>query len=63
MFPTLCFVDVSSGSLDEDAKGVLESNLNDEEFEIISENNASFSFKFKILEFFENMKISLANND
>ena len=63
MFPTLCFVDVSSGSLDDDAKGILESSLNEEEFEVISENSAGFSFKFKLLEFFENMRISLANND
>lgn len=63
MFPTLCFVDVSSGSLDDEAKSVLESSLNEEEFDVISESNGTFSFKFKILEFFENMRISLANND
>jgi len=62
MFPTLCFVDVSSGSLDVEAKGVLEGSLNEEEFDVISENNAGFSFKFKILEFFENVRVSLANN-
>ena len=62
MFPTLCFVDVSSGSLDEEAKGVLESSLNEEEFDVISENSTSFSFKFKILEFFENVRVSLASN-
>ena len=58
MFPSLCFVDVSSGTLDEDSKEVLESNLNDEEFELVSENTPVFSFKFKILEFFGNMKIA-----
>lgn len=61
MFPTLCFVDVSSGSLDEDSKEILESSLNDEEFELISEDNGVFNFKFKLLEFFENMRISLAS--
>lgn len=61
MFPTLCFVDVSSGSLDEDSKEVLESNLNDEEFELVSEDNFVSNFKFKIVEFFEDMKISLAS--
>ena len=34
MFPTLCFVDVSSGSLDVEAKGVLEGSLNEEEFDV-----------------------------
>lgn len=61
MFPTLCFVDVSSGSLDDDSKEVLESNLNDEEFELISSDNTISNLKFKIVEFFEDIKISLAS--
>lgn len=61
MFPTLCFIDVSSGSLDETSKEVLESNLNDEEFDLISEDNFVVSLKFKIVEFFEDVKISLAS--
>lgn len=61
MFPTLCFVDVSSGSLDDESKDVLESSLNDEEFKLISENDSIFNFKFKIVEFFEDIKIGLAN--
>lgn len=61
MFPTLCFVDVSSGSLDEGSKGVLEDNLSDEEFSLISDDSANVKFKFKVVEFFENIKISLAN--
>ena len=60
MFPTLCFVDVSSGSLDEDSKSVLEESLNDEGFDLISENNAKSNFKFKVVEFFENIRITLA---
>lgn len=61
MFPTLCFVDVSSGSLDEGSKGVLEDTLSDEEFSLISDDSADVKFKFKVVEFFENIKISLAN--
>lgn len=61
MFPTLCFVDVSSGTLDEDSKEVLESNLNDEEFELVSGDSFGINFKFKILEFFEDIRVSLAN--
>ena len=60
MFPTLCFVDVSSGSLDNDSKVVLEESLNDEGFDLISENNAKSNFKFKIVEFFEDIRITLA---
>lgn len=62
MFPTLCFVDVSSGSLDDDSKEILESSLNDEEFELISEDNSIVNLKFKIVEFFEDMKIAIASN-
>lgn len=61
MFPTLCFVDVSSGSLDDNSKEVLESNLNDEEFDLISDDSFIVSLKFKIVELFEDMKISLAS--
>ncbi len=62
MFPTLCFVDLNSASLDDEAKGVLESSLNEEEFALISnQDNSHINFKFKLVEFFENMKISLAN--
>lgn len=61
MFPTLCFVDVSSGSLDDDSKEVLESNLTDEEFSLVTEDNLSVKLKFKIVELFEDMKVSLAD--
>ena len=60
MFPTLCFVDVSSGSLDNDPKAVLEGSLNDEGFDLVSENNSKSKFKFKIVEFFEDIRITLA---
>ena len=60
MFPTLCFVDVSSGSLDDDSKAVLEESLNDEGFDLVSENNSKSKFKFKLVEFFEDIRITLA---
>ena len=61
MFPTLCFVDVSSGSLDENSKDVLESNLNEEEYDLVSGDSIGINFKFKIVELFENIKIKLAH--
>ena len=60
MFPTLCFVDVSSGSLDNNSKAVLEGSLNEEGFNLVSENNSKSKFKFKIVEFFEDIRITLA---
>ena len=53
MFPPLCFVDVSSGIVPDESKEVLENNLSDEEFALVSDNsNTEIKFKFKLLEFF-----------
>ena len=53
MFPSLCFIDISSGIVDEDAKENLEENLEKESYTIISNTNKSdVKFKFKIIEFF-----------
>ncbi|MCF0124790.1 MAG: stage II sporulation protein R [Clostridia bacterium] len=53
MFPPLCFVDISSGIVPEESKELLENNLSDEEFALISDNsNSQIKFKFKLLEIF-----------
>lgn len=53
MFPSLCFIDVSSGVVDNEAKQSLEDNLNEESYNIISENdNSEINFKFRLIEFF-----------
>ncbi len=64
MFPPLCFVDVTSGIVPEESKETLENNLNEEEYTLISNDDSSniVNFKFKIVEFFENLGIKLANN-
>lgn len=64
MFPPLCFVDVTSGVVPEESKENLEENLSDEEYNLISNSNNSSTtnFKFKIVEFFENLGIKVANN-
>ena len=64
MFPPLCFVDVTSGVVPESSIENLETNLGQEEYDIISNNNESdvIEFKFKIVEFFEDLGIKLANN-
>ena len=54
MFPPLCFVDISSGVVPEESKEVLEENLTEEEFSLVSSDDSSDSgiqFKFKLLEF------------
>lgn len=63
MFPPLCFVDVSSGIVPDESKEVMKSDLSDEEFSLISnEESTEISFKFKLIEFFQNAKIMTAKN-
>ncbi len=53
LYPSLCFIDVSTGIVPEESKKELKSNLNDEEYKLISENNVpTMNFKFKLVEFF-----------
>lgn len=59
MFPPLCFVDVSSGIVPDESKEMLQSDLSSEEFAIISKENEEVKFKFKLLEFFNNISNTL----
>ena len=53
MFPSLCFIDVSSGIVDDEAKENLEENLEEESYSIISDKaNSEIKLKFKLIEFF-----------
>ena len=61
MFPPLCFVDVTSGVVPEDSKELMENNLSEEEFPLVSDNSSSeIHFKFKLLEFFSNFGLTTA---
>lgn len=63
MFPPLCFVDVSSGIVPDESKEVMKNDLSDEEFSLISNDDSTeISFKFKLIEFFQNAKIMTAKN-
>ncbi len=63
MFPPLCFVDVSSGIVPDESKEAMKKDLSDEEFSLISnKENSNISFKFKLIEFFQNAKITTAKN-
>lgn len=52
LFPPLCFVDISSGVIDEESEENLKENLSEEEFAIITENSDTIKFKFKLIEVF-----------
>ena len=58
MFPPLCFVDVSTGIVPDNSKQELKQSLDNEEYDLISktDNNES-SFKFKIVELFQNWRL------
>lgn len=63
MFPSLCFVDISSGIVPEKSKEELQNVLSDEEYAIISDNsNPGIRLKFKLLEFFTNNSLLTAKN-
>ncbi len=53
LYPSLCFVDVTSGIVPDESKNELENNLNNEEYKLISDtDDVSIKFKFKLIEFF-----------
>ena len=55
MFPPLCFVDISSGVVPDESKEMIENNLSEEEFALVSKDDDNeIKFKFKLLEFFNN---------
>lgn len=63
MFPSLCFIDISSGIVDEDSKTLLKDNLSEEAYTVVSDNsNSAIKFKFKILEFFGKRNVITAKN-
>lgn len=63
MFPSLCFVDISSGIVPDESKEELQNVLSDEEYAIISDNNnPSIKLKFKLLELFTNNILTTAKN-
>lgn len=61
MFPPLCFVDVTSGIVDDESKELMQENLTDEEYSIISSDNTEFKFKF--IELLQNVNIFTAKLD
>ena len=60
MFPPLCFVDVTSGIVPDESKKIMQDNLGDEEYRLISDNESTdIKFKFSIVEFFKNIDFAI----
>lgn len=63
MFPPLCFVDVSSGIVPDESKQVMQENLSDEEYQLISDNKSSdIKFKFGLIEWFKKINYAKTSN-
>ena len=56
LYPSLCFVDMTSGIVPDESKENLKNSLSDEEYNLVSDSasNRSLSFKFKLIELFNN---------
>lgn len=50
LFPPLCFVDISSGIIDDELTYNLKENLSSEEFAIVTNNSTPIKVKFKLVE-------------
>lgn len=66
LFPPLCFVDISSGVLEDEDSKVLKEKLNSEEYSLITNTSDEMKLKFKIIEIIneklEKAPKSLASN-
>lgn len=63
MFPSLCFIDISSGIVPEESKEKLKNVLSDEEYSLISNtSNYDIKLKFKFLELFSSTNLFTAKN-
>ena len=63
MFPSLCFIDLNNGIVDNEAKENLKENLEDESYNIISDkSDEEIKFKFKLIEFFANNNLFTAKH-
>ena len=64
LYPSLCFVDTTSGYVPDESKESLQETLNSEEYKIISDKDStSIKLKFKIIEFFTNNNLIMANSN
>lgn len=63
LYPSLCFVDMTSGIVPDESKETLKDSLSNEEYNLIADSNRpSYSFKFKIIEFFNNNPLITAKS-
>lgn len=63
LYPSLCFVDMTSGIVPDESKETLKDSLSNEEYNLIADSKKpSYNFKFKIIEFFNNNSLITAKS-
>ena len=62
LYPSLCFVDITSGIVPQESKEQLQEDLNDEEYKIILNTDTPINIKFKLIEFFTQNNIITAKS-
>ena len=64
LFPPLCFVDVTHGTVPESVREELKNALSNEEYKIVTtsenDNDIPVKIKFKIVEFFQSSRIKFS---
>lgn len=60
MYPPMCFIDFQEGEFNEESQTQLKTLLSDEEYDVISNDKETPKLKFKIVEFWQEIK---NNND
>lgn len=64
LYPSLCFIDTTSGFLPDESKVDLQNTLSDEEYKIISDkDDMSINFKFKFIEFFNKNNLLMSKQN
>lgn len=62
LYPSLCFINVSSGIVPDASKETLQENLSEEDYKILSSNDTTINLKFKLIEFFTQNNIITAKS-
>ena len=56
IFPPLCFVNISDGVLSEESQAYIQDTLTEEEYRLISSDEADIQLKFRFVEWFQSLK-------
>jgi stage II sporulation protein R len=55
LFPPMCLIDSNTCELSDESNLILEDSINEETYSTISSNSKPYTFKFKIVDFINNI--------